>query len=137
MLATREIDYRIVYMKEQDFERKVQDVYIAKQTYYRPPFFIDILMELIDIEAALFMLHSRDEFEDLTEREYDDLYRKVEAEDPEAINYVYERMDKRFIECFARDLYLHLTSHQLAFLENDVYKEEEWVVHASPIQSVW
>lgn len=137
MLATREIDYRIVYMKESDFEKRVNEIYIAKQTHQRAPFFVDILVELVDIEAALFMIHHRDAFAEMSEREFDELYQRVEGEDTDSIQLVCERMDRNFVERFAKDLFLHLTNHQLAFMEQDVYDRGEWFIHNPSIQKVW
>lgn len=137
MLAAREIDYHIVYMMEKDFEKRVEEIYIAKQTHQRAPLFIDILEELVDLEAALFLIHHKEAFAEFSEPEYDALLARVEGGDTEAIQLVCERMNRNFIEKFAQDLYTHLMLNQLSFLEIDIYDKNERYTHNSPIQNVW
>lgn len=137
MLAVRELDYRVVYMMETDFENRVRDVYVAKHSHRRAPLFIDILAELVDIEAALFMLHHREAFSELSEAEYGEMYRKVEAEDMDAIHFAYSRMSEEFVECFAKDLFIYLKNNKISFLEEDFYDSNDTLSHNSAIQSVW
>ena len=137
MLATREVDYRIVYMKEKDFENRVNEVYHAKQTYRRAPYFMDILEELVDLEASLYMLHNEEAFMDFSESARDDLYRQVEGGDFEAIQTVLGRMDRDFLEKFAKDLFLYLFNHHFTFLERDLYNNQDVVMHNPAVQRVW
>lgn len=137
MLANREVDYRIIYMDEASFERRVYDVYMAKQTHHRAPYFVDILEELIDVECALFLLHRREDFNNLSEDEYDTLYKMTESGDPEAIQLVCEKMDATFVEQFARDLFLHLMERQFVFMERDLYRKDDVQTHNQVLQEVW
>jgi hypothetical protein len=138
VLAIREdIDYRLIYMNERAFHGRVSDVYVAKQTHQRPPYFHDILEELVDIEAGLFLLHSPEAFSDMSEYKRKELEKLVQVEDPDAIAIVFERMSVNFIEMFAKDLFLFLLSHNLAFLEKDFYNPIFVDEHNRPIQEVW
>lgn len=138
MLATREdIDYRVIYMAERNFKQRLEDVYIAKQTHQRPPIFHALLEELVDIEAALFVMHHPEAFSDFTEEGQEMLILEVEAGNEEMQALVFERMDRRFVEMFAKDLYLMLVSHQYAFFEQDVYDSNYKRFHNACIQSVW
>lgn len=138
MLAMREeVDYRIIYMAERQFKERVEDVYIAKQTTKKAPSFHDILQELIDVEACLFVLHREEEFCDFTEEQRKELIHRIESEDIEALELVLSRLDKYFIEMFAKDLYLFLVSNQYSFFEHDPYDPEHIEVYNSSIQPVW
>lgn len=136
-LMQREVDYRIIYISEREFAERVNDVYISKQTAKRPPFFNELLEELVDIEAAFFVMQNREVFNDLNDDEVDELLNLVVAEDPNAIQKVFERIDPHFIELFARDLYLHLMVTGLTFFERDFYITHSVREYHSPLQSVW
>lgn len=138
MLAIREeVDYRVIYMAERQFDERVRDVYIAKQTTKKAPTFHEILQELVDIEACLFVLHREEAFSDLTEDGRRDLINLIEAEDMGALDFVLSRLDARFVEMFAKDLFLYLVSNQYSFFEQDPWDKEHVVTHNSSIQSVW
>lgn len=138
MLAMREeVDYRIIYMAERQFKERVEDVYIAKQTHLKAPAFHEILQELIDVEACLFVMHREEAFCDLTEEKRTELIQRIEAEDMEALEFVLERLDKRFVEMFAKDLFLFLVSNQYSFFERDPWDKEHVAIYNSSIQSIW
>lgn len=139
MLSIKDdIDYRIVYMEQRKIEERLKDVYIAKSTQKKPPTFGGILEELVDIEAALFVRHNREiDFLDFTDEEIEGLIRDVDLEIPEAIAAVLERMDMRFIEMFAKDLFLMLLANNYVFFEQDRFDRNQFSVYHEPIQSIW
>lgn len=136
-LVVKDVDYRLIYMLEQDFEERVRDVYTAKATVHRPPVFLDVLGELIDLEALIFFNMYDEHFKDMDDYERLALREALNAEDPHAIAFVMERMDSRFVEMFARDLYLFLKSNFLFFLERDHYSMDYTHIHNSPLHSIW
>lgn len=132
-----DVDYRLIYMREREFSNRVFDVYIAKQTYKRAPYFDEILSELMDIEVWIFLLESEMVKQVLSEEYRLSLIRRIEKDDHEATSEVFHLMDNHFIETFARDLFLFLLSHNLCFLERDFYDSSQVEERNMPLQDIW
>lgn len=136
--TVNDVDYRLIYMQEQDFAQRVRDVYIAKQGVKKPPTFHSMLEEFIDIQAYLLIEHYPEEkFGDCTEAKLNELREGVKKEDPKAIEFVLRRFDLRFIEMFEEDLLKYLKHNQYAFFEQDPYDRSYKVIHNSSLQNVW
>lgn len=139
MLAMREdVDFRLIYMDEVRFQERVRDVYVAKQTMKKPPKFKEILEELMDIQASLFLQHEGERvFGDFTQEERERMLERIDAEDLDTLDLVYERFNPRFIEMFAQDLFLYLMANQFMFFEEDILDRHHIDVHNSCLQQVW
>lgn len=137
-----EPDYRVVYLKETDFEQRMNDVYLSKQTYKGAPFYFDILSELIDIEALLFLeiVKENPHKYSFTQNEIEEYEQRIVVlEDIEAAITILARADEGFLELFQRDVYNYLMEKQMSFFMGDgYYKEREGaLLKNSPTIEVW
>jgi hypothetical protein len=137
-------DYRVIYLREADFEQRMADVYTQKQTEKGAPFLDDMLVELIDIEAILFLEKARENpFQfGLSESEIDSLEQQIVLEDnlETAYTVLWDRAGRDFIELFQRDVRRYLMDNQISFFETDeVYRRsrQDAVLRNSPIIEVW
>lgn len=137
MLASREVDYRIIYMSEREVGDRIHDVYRGLQTELKPPIFLEILREMVDVEASLFLMHHPEAFDELTEVEIERLQNSLAEEEPSAIHFVCERINQNFLELFTRDLYYYLIEHNLFFVEQDLYSKNITTLHNQSVRSVW
>ena len=138
-LMQYDVDYRIIYIAEDEFRSRVENAYIAKQTAKSPPVFHELLDDLITVEVKLFVEHHPEVFtgQGMSEEEVKSLLHAIDAEDYHAIAYVSELIDPRHVEMFARDLLLFLVHNQWFFLEKDVYSNDYLFTYNSPLAEVW
>lgn len=119
---TRESDYRVAYLLETNFEQRINDVYIAKQTTRRAPYFHDMLAELIDIEATIYLekiKHNPHEspFTDDELVMLEDMI--VISQDFEAACELLLSRDPRYIQQFEYDVYQYLMDKRISFVHQD------------------
>lgn len=136
-LATYDIDYRIVYTREEEFKKRVENAYFFKQSTYEPPVFHEILEDLYSIEMKLFVENYPELFNNIQGSELESLLAAIDNEDSDAMNFVAEKIDPRYIDLFARDLHLFLVHNHFFFFEKEPFTNDCLATFNAPLVSVW
>ena len=142
MTATlNEREYRIIYLMESEFEQRMKDVYIATQNDKGAPFLDDMIQELLDIEALLFLeyMKRRPSNYEIRKEDIENLRMDILGGDFEAVVYVFERCDRYFSEMFERDVVNFLMEKQLSFFEriHPFGSRSDSYLYNQPVVSVW
>jgi hypothetical protein len=136
-LANFYADYRIIYKREEEFSRRIQDIYLSRSTY-GAPFLDQILDELWDI-LAIFFLESIKDTPRIHEVDVRLIQQIIETGDPLNAPYLFEVAGWQFCEMFHRDVYLYLIYNQFNFF--DRRREDEHYARARQynptITEVW
>lgn len=144
LAANKELAYRVAYLREADFEEKMRSVYIGKQTATEAPFLGEILVEMIDIQALVFLEVIRENPQDfdISSEALSDLeFRIYVQEDSDAAMSILSMADPRFLDSFQRDVYRFLMDNHMSFYIEDLYtvrkSRKDSILKNPPVLNVW